>query len=59
MDIFNKRTKLEKLQERYRNLMRKSFKIALTDRNKCEDVQEEALKVYNEIKYLNLQMSNN
>ncbi len=52
MNLFRKKTKLEILQEKYRNLMRKSFKVALTDMEKCEKVQNEANKIYKEINYL-------
>ena len=49
---FRKKTKLEKLKERYTFLMKKSYEIALKDRNKSEKVHHQADRIYREIKYL-------
>ena len=52
---FKKRSRIERLQERYAELMKKSFKIALKNQEESEKVQQQAYKVFDEIKYLTLQ----
>lgn len=52
---FKKRSRVEKLQEKYADLMKKSFKIALKDQEESNKMQQQAYKVFDEIKYLTLQ----
>lgn len=52
---FKKKSRIEKLQQRYADLMRKSFNIALKDQEESEKMQEQAYKVFDEIRYLTLQ----
>jgi len=52
---FKKRTRIEKLQKRYAELMKKSFNVALKDQEQSEDVRRQAHKIFDEIKYLTLQ----
>ncbi|GEQ85736.1 hypothetical protein ULMS_12440 [Patiriisocius marinistellae] len=55
MSLWNrKKTRLEKLQTKYCDLMRKSFETALRDREKSKLVKERALEIYEEIEYLSL-----
>ncbi len=54
LEIFQKKSRLEVLKERYCYLMKKSYKTALTDLEKCEKFQNEATKIYSEINYLEL-----
>ncbi len=49
---FRKRSRLEKLQDRYAELMKKSFDVALKDKKKSEEIHEQAHKVFKEIKHL-------
>ncbi|WP_115124154.1 Lacal_2735 family protein [Marinirhabdus gelatinilytica] len=50
-----RKTRIEKLERKYSELMKKSFKIALRDKEESEKVQKEAYRVFDEIKYLTLQ----
>lgn len=50
-----RKSRLEKLEQKYAELMRKSFKVALKDKGESEKVQKQAYKVFNEIKHLTLQ----
>ena len=52
---FKKKSKLEKLKERYTSLMRKSFKIALKNPDKCEYFHSQADEIFEKIKFLSLQ----
>lgn len=49
---FRKKSRLERLRERYTRLMRKSYEIALRDPKQSERVHSQAEKVYEEIRYL-------
>ncbi len=55
MDIFRKKSRLERLKDRYRALMKKSFKKSLKNPEESEAVHREADKIYEEIKYLSMQ----
>ncbi len=56
MSIWLKRkSRVEKLEQKYKELMRKSFNVALNDKDESEKVQKQAYKVYDEIRYLTLQ----
>ncbi|MAZ71968.1 MAG: hypothetical protein CMC70_02365 [Flavobacteriaceae bacterium] len=50
-----RKSRIEKLEQKYAELMRKSFRVALKDRKESEKVQKQAYKVFDEIKYLTLQ----
>tara|TARA_R100000935_G_scaffold9625_1_gene19541 strand:+ start:24808 stop:24990 length:183 start_codon:yes stop_codon:yes gene_type:complete len=50
-----RKSRVEKLEQKYAELMRKSFKIALKNKDESEKVQKQAYKVFDEIKYLTLQ----
>lgn len=54
---FRKKSKIEKLQERYTHLMRRSFEMALKDTDKSEKMHLQADKVLREIQSLSLQHS--
>lgn len=51
---FKKKSKLEILKRRYRELMRKSYETSLVDPKKSEKVHRQADKIFEEIKYLSL-----
>jgi hypothetical protein len=55
MNWFRKKSRIEKLKERYRFLMRRSFEIALRDREKSDQIHRQADKIFQEINYLSLQ----
>jgi hypothetical protein len=52
---FRKKSKVEKLKERYTLLMKKSYDTALKDVEKSEKVHHQADKLFQEIKYLTFQ----
>ncbi len=54
---FRKRSRIEMLKERYTHLMRKSFEVALKDTEKSERIHCQAVKLFQEIRYLSLQQS--
>lgn len=49
---FKKKSKLERLQDEYTSLMRKSYNIALRDAKKSEEVHRQADELFQQIKYL-------
>lgn len=51
---FRKKSKIEILKERYAELMKKSYKAALNDVNKSEEVHRQADELFQKIKYLSL-----
>jgi len=51
------KSKIEKLQERYKRLMRKSFELSLKDKQKSDVVHNEALKIKHQIRQLKHQQS--
>jgi hypothetical protein len=51
---FKKETRLEKLKKRYSDLMRKSYKTALCDKEKSDLVKKKAREIFEEINYLSL-----
>ena len=51
---YRKKTRLEKLQTKYSDLMRKSFETALRDREKSKLLNNKAQEIYEEIEYLSL-----
>ncbi len=55
INLFRKKTKVERLQERYTYLMKKSYDIALSDPEKSEKVHSQANKLFEEIQYLSMQ----
>lgn len=57
LNLFRKKSRLEKLEERYTCLMRKSFKTALRDTEKSEELHRQADEILNEIHNLSLQYS--
>ena len=50
-----RKSRVEKLEQKYTELMRKSFRIALKDQSESEKVQKQAYQVFDEIRYLTLQ----
>ena len=51
---FQKKSKIDSLKIRYRDLMRKSFEVSLKDPQKSEKVHRQADKIFQEIKYLSM-----
>jgi hypothetical protein len=43
--LLKRKSTIEKLEQKYADLMRKSFKVALKDCNESEKVQKQAYKV--------------
>jgi len=54
---FRKKTKIEKLKEKYANLMRKSFEIARKDITKSKKIHRQADKLFEEISFLTFQQN--
>ncbi|QIE60547.1 Lacal_2735 family protein [Rasiella rasia] len=52
---FSKKSRLERLQQKYAELMKKSFKVALKDTKESDKMQQKAYEIYSEIKHLTLQ----
>jgi len=52
---FRKKSRIEKLKERYTSLMKRSYETALKDTDKSEKIHHQADKLFQEIKYLSLQ----
>ncbi|RFN59969.1 Lacal_2735 family protein [Marixanthomonas ophiurae] len=55
MNWFKKETKLDKLKKRYKYLMRKSYEIALKDKEKSDYIHDKAEAVFEQIKSLRYQ----
>lgn len=53
-NLFRKKSKLEKLEEKYTLLMKKSFETSLKDVDKSELFQSQANKIKSEIQRLSL-----
>ncbi|WP_139855053.1 Lacal_2735 family protein [Aequorivita sinensis] len=53
-NLFRKKSKLEKLEEKYTLLMKKSFETSLKDVDKSELFQSQADKIKSEIQRLSL-----
>lgn len=51
---FKSKGKVERLKERYTQLMRKSYKVALKDEKESDRIQQKAKEIFDEIKYLSL-----
>ncbi|HZH69632.1 MAG TPA: Lacal_2735 family protein [Flavobacteriaceae bacterium] len=49
---FSKKNKLERLQEKYRLLMRRSFEVAAKDKKSSDDIHKQALEIKKEISIL-------
>ena len=52
--MFRKKTRLEKLKEKYRSLMKRSFRSALNDKAQSERLHQEADRIFEEIQYITL-----
>lgn len=50
LNLFRKKSRLEKLKVRYQYLMRRSFEMSLKDAEKSERIHREADELYKEIK---------
>ena len=50
LNLFRKKSRLDKLKARYQYLMRRSFEMALKDAEKSERIHREADELYKEIK---------
>lgn len=48
--LFEPRSTLERLQEKYTFLMRRSFELAVVDKNRSDLLNEKACKILQEIK---------
>lgn len=59
INLFKKETKLEKLKRRYKNLMRKSYEVALKDKEKSDYIHDKAEQVFEQIKSLRYQYADN
>lgn len=57
LNFFNNRSRIEILKEKYTAMMRKSFRLALKDKEASEKLQRKAQELYNEIQYLSLQQA--
>lgn len=55
--LFHKKTRLEKLQLKYRDLMRTSFNCAVTNNSKSCAAKKRANEIYEEIEYLTLKFA--
>ena len=53
-NLFRKKSKLEKLEEKYTLLMKKSFETSLKDVDKSELFQSQANRIKSEIQRLSL-----
>ncbi|PKA82209.1 hypothetical protein ATE92_0335 [Ulvibacter sp. MAR_2010_11] len=51
---FKRKTRLERLKERYAQLMKKSYRTALTNKSKSDKLHRQAAKVFEEIQYYTL-----
>ncbi len=54
---FKKKSKLEKLRERYRDLMKKSYETSLRDPQESDRVHRQADKLFEQIKYFSMEQS--
>lgn len=52
---FKRKSKLEVLKTRYRELMKKSFDASLSDPKRSDKIHRQADKIFEEIKYLSLE----
>lgn len=52
---FKRKSKLETLKTRYRELMRISYETSLNDPKKSDKVHRQADKIFEEIKYYSLE----
>lgn len=50
MNWFKRETKLDKLKKRYSELMRKSYEVAIKDKNKSDFFHEKAEEILDKIK---------
>ena len=50
ISLFRKKSRIEKLKERYTLLMRRSFETALKDTDKSEKIHHQADELYQKIK---------
>lgn len=52
---FKRKSKLEQLKEKYKSYMRKSFQLALKDRDKSQIAHHKACEIQEEINLLKMQ----
>lgn len=57
MNWFKKKSRVERLKDRYTYLMRRSYETSLKDTEKSESLHQQALNLFQEIRYLSLQQS--
>lgn len=50
LNWFRRKTQLDKLKERYRRLMRKSYQVALHDTEESDNINREARNLLEKIK---------
>lgn len=53
--IFRKKSKLDKLQDQYKNLLEQSYKLSTTNRSESDKKQAEAQKILEQIEILQQQ----
>lgn len=51
---FKKKSKIEVLKVRYRDLMRKSYEVSLEDPKKSDKAHRQADKIFAEIRYMSV-----
>lgn len=56
--LFEPRSTLEKLQEKYTFLMRRSFELALEDKQRSDLLNDKACKILEEIRRMERDQSN-
>lgn len=54
--IFENRSRAERLCEKYTRLMQRSYKLALTDKAKSDQLNYRAKKILEEVKRMNPQL---
>ncbi len=59
ISLFQKKSRIEKLKERYTLLMKRSFETALKDISKSKRIHQQADTLLNEIKYCSHQAADN
>lgn len=57
MEWFRKKSKIEGLEDKYTYLMRRSYETSLRDIEKSERLHQQAVNLFQEIRYLSLHQS--
>lgn len=56
-DWLKRKDELEKLKVKYRDLMKRSFKLAVSDKRRSELARNEAQEVLEKIQYLKMKLA--